>query len=54
MRWDKKPDVEACGEVGTYMRDRMCPTLPVMVYQKQKAGHSAAVLSENGFYAKPV
>ena len=54
LRRDKEPDVEICGEMGTCMRDGVCSTLPVMVYQKQKAGHSEAVLSENGFHAKQV
>ena len=46
--------MEGCGDVGTCMRDGVCSTLPVIVYQKQKAGHSEAVLSEDGFHAKPV
>ena len=54
VRWDKEPDVEGCGDVGTCMRDGVCSTLTVMVYQKQKAGHSEAVLWEDGFHAKPV
>ena len=46
MGWDKESHVGACGEVGMSMRDNVCPTLPVMVYQEDKAGHPEAVLSE--------
>ena len=35
-----------CGEV----EDRVCPTLPVRVYQKHEAGHSEGVLSEEGYH----
>ena len=40
--------------MGTCMRDGMCSTLTVMIYQMQKAGHPEAVLSEDGYHAKRV
>ena len=37
MGWNKESHVGACGEVGISTRDSVCPTLPVMVYQEDKA-----------------